>query len=180
MGKHDLLENEDLVLQDRTGGRDMTFAERITKIRNDHGLTQQQFADSLHVTRQAVSNWETGKNLPDIETLLAVSDVYHVSLDDLIKGGQDMNEVEEKLVRDGSENRRAKMNMKAAIAGAVMAALGVMLWLIKGMTPEYIDEQGILHEAFFLLPLGFLLIAAGVITMAAAGITTLIKNHKRS
>ena len=55
-------------------------------IRKEKGWTQQQMADHLFVTRQTVSNWETEKSYPDVHSLLILSDLFGVSLDELIKG----------------------------------------------------------------------------------------------
>ncbi len=145
----------------------MNFGERIKSIRKERKLTQEQFASELHVTRQAVSNWENNKNLPDIEMLILISDVFQVSLDDLIKGESTMKE---KVIKDGSETRRARFNMISIAVGGGLILLGVMLILIKGFSVEYIDEAGFLHENFFLLPLGFGSIFCGIIAFLTVGI----------
>ncbi|RRK11641.1 XRE family transcriptional regulator [Lactiplantibacillus garii] len=54
--------------------------------RHQHNLTQGQLAAKLYVTTQAVSKWETGKAVPSIDNLLALSDLYNVSLDELVQG----------------------------------------------------------------------------------------------
>ena len=54
----------------------------------------------LNVSRQAVSNWENNKNLPDIGLLILMSDVFQISLDYLIKGENEMNNMTEKVIKD--------------------------------------------------------------------------------
>lgn len=49
-------------------------------------LSQEELAEKVYVTRQTISNWETGKNYPDIHSLLLLSSLFQVSLDQLIKG----------------------------------------------------------------------------------------------
>ena len=90
----------------------MDFGEQIKSIRQKEKLTQEQFAMKLNVSRQAVSNWENNKNLPDIGMLILMSDVFQISLDYLIKGENEMNNMTEKVIKDGSETRRAKYNYK--------------------------------------------------------------------
>ncbi|MGN0453708.1 MAG: helix-turn-helix domain-containing protein, partial [Ruminococcus sp.] len=68
----------------------MDFGEQIKSIRKKENLTQEQFAFKLNVSRQAVSNWENNKNLPDIEMLILMSNVFQISLDQLIKGDNHM------------------------------------------------------------------------------------------
>ena len=73
----------------------MDFGQQIKNIREKANLTQEQFAMKLNVTRQAVSNWENNKNLPDIGMLILISEVFHLSLDELIKGGSQVNNMTE-------------------------------------------------------------------------------------
>ena len=146
----------------------MKFSEQIKDLRTREKLTQEQFAEKLNITRQAVSNWENDRNLPDIEMLILIAQNFHISLDELILGGNDMDEVNvmtDKLVRDGSENRRAKMNMISTIVGGVLMIMGLTCLIIKAFSVEYIDASGILHENFFLLPVGFLFIFSGVLVI---------------
>lgn len=62
------------------------FAKRISKIRKEHGFTQIELADKLGVTSQAVSKWECGTTLPEIDLLLELSHLYHVSINSLLEG----------------------------------------------------------------------------------------------
>ena len=156
----------------------MKFSEQIKDLRTREKLTQEQFAEKLNITRQAVSNWENNRNLPDIEMLILIAQNFHISLDELILGGNDMDEVNvmtDKLVRDGSENRRAKMNMISTIVGGVLMIMGLMCLIIKAFSVEYIDASGILHENFFLLPVGFLFIFSGVLVIIVTCASYIVK-----
>lgn len=64
----------------------MLLSELLKTYRLDRGLTQGQLAERLFVTTQAVSKWETGKSVPAIDNLLALSDLYDISLDELVQG----------------------------------------------------------------------------------------------
>ncbi len=156
----------------------MEFGETIKNIRQENNMTQAQFAIKLNVTRQAVSNWENNKNLPDIGMLILISDVFHVSLDQLIKGEDNMTNMTEKVINDGSENKRARYNMVTIAIGAGLLFLGMLLITIKGLSVEYIDAEGVLHENFFLLPTGFLCIFCGFIAFLTAGVKTIIRKIK--
>ena len=63
----------------------MDIGKRLQRSRMEAGLTQEQAAEALDVTRQTVSNWETGKTYPDIKNIVDISELYHVSLDCLLK-----------------------------------------------------------------------------------------------
>lgn len=66
--------------------KEMKIGSQIRKYRNNMELSQEQLAGKIYVSRQTVSNWENGKNYPDIHSLLLLSSIFNVSLDNLIKG----------------------------------------------------------------------------------------------
>ncbi len=156
----------------------MEFSDSIKQLRKDNKLTQEQLASKLHVTRQAISNWENNKNLPDIETLIEIATTFHVSLDQLILGGNDMNKMTEKLIKDGNTGRSAKMNLISTIIGGFLMLGGLACFIIKSLSVEYVDAQGILHENFFLIPVGFLFLATGMLVIVVT-FTAFLYNKKR-
>ena len=158
----------------------MNFGEQIKSIRKEKDLTQEQFASKLNISRQAVSNWENNKNLPDIEMLILMSDVFQISLDQLIKGDEQMNNMTEKVIKDGSETRRARYGMVSSIIGAALLLIGIALLVIKGLSVEYIDANGILHENFFLVPCGFLCICCGLVSWLVMGVQTIIYRLRKN
>ena len=66
----------------------MTLGEKIKEARKEHGLSQEQFAEKLCVSRSAVAKWETDKGTPDIENLKAISSLLNVSIDYLLDDGE--------------------------------------------------------------------------------------------
>ncbi len=64
----------------------MTLGERIAYYRGALGLSQGELAEKLGVSRQAVSKWETDAGLPDLDRLIALSGLYNITLDELVKG----------------------------------------------------------------------------------------------
>ena len=64
----------------------MEVGAQIKKYRINMGISQEELAEKVYVSRQTVSNWETEKNYPDIHSILLLSSVFNVSLDQLIKG----------------------------------------------------------------------------------------------
>ena len=61
----------------------MAFGDRLAAVRRGNGLTQEQFAEQLQVSRQAVSKWESGRGYPEMEKILYICNRYHVTLDQL-------------------------------------------------------------------------------------------------
>lgn len=68
----------------------MELSLKLQKKRKELELTQEEVAEKIHVSRQTISNWETGRTLPDISSLILISDIYQVSLDTLLKEDQEM------------------------------------------------------------------------------------------
>lgn len=63
----------------------MEFGKRLKQARQKQKLTQATVAENLHVSRQTISSWETGNSYPDIDSLIALSNYYELSLDTLLK-----------------------------------------------------------------------------------------------
>ncbi|HEY8444551.1 MAG TPA: helix-turn-helix transcriptional regulator [Bacilli bacterium] len=61
----------------------------IVKLRVEHNMSQQELADALYVTHQAVSKWENGKALPNIEILVSLTKLFNITIDQLIRCGID-------------------------------------------------------------------------------------------
>ncbi|SHH49616.1 Helix-turn-helix domain-containing protein [Anaerosphaera aminiphila DSM 21120] len=76
----------------------MKLGERLQKERNKLNITQSEVAEKLKVSRQTISNWETSKSYPDLESLVLLSDYYNISLDVLLKEDDGMiKDVNKKL-----------------------------------------------------------------------------------
>ena len=79
----------------------MEVGAQIKKYRSNMGISQEELAEKVYVSRQTVSNWETGKNYPDIHSVLLLSSVFNVSLDQLMKGDVEImkNEIKETEIK---------------------------------------------------------------------------------
>lgn len=72
----------------------MELGKRIKYYRNEKSFTQDKLAERVFVSRQTISNWENGKSYPDINSIILLSEVLEVSIDNLIKGDVDQMKVE--------------------------------------------------------------------------------------
>lgn len=84
----------------------MDIGSRIKNLRIEQGMSQEQLANQLHVTRQTVSNWENNKNYPDFGTMVEISDLFGVSLDEMIKGDSGYIKKQETVERKSITRRR--------------------------------------------------------------------------
>ena len=80
----------------------MTFGEKLKKLRIDNGLTQDELAEKIYVTRTAISKWETDKGYPSIDSLKQLSNLFEVSIDELISD----SDMENKRLLDKAQNRK--------------------------------------------------------------------------
>ncbi len=80
----------------------MEISDKLKNIRKDLNLTQEDLAEKIGVSRAAISKWETGKGLPDIGNLIQISQVFDISLDELIKGNAN---VKKKIVADSKAKK---------------------------------------------------------------------------
>lgn len=71
-----------------------------------------------------MSNWKNNRNLLDLEMLIEINRVFHISLDQLILGDDNMNKMTQKLIKDTDENRKAKYNMITTLIGGFLMILG--------------------------------------------------------
>ncbi|HEX3018183.1 MAG TPA: helix-turn-helix transcriptional regulator [Caproicibacter sp.] len=63
----------------------MALQKKLQTLRKQKGMTQESLAEKLGITRQAVANWEMGLSCPDLENLIQLSDLFHISLDDFVR-----------------------------------------------------------------------------------------------
>ena len=106
----------------------MKIEMQLKDARVQAGLTQEQVAEKIMVTRQTISNWENGKSLPDIVSIMKLSDLYQISIDELLKGDQRMKE---KIEKDANA---AKENKSVLIATAIITLLFGIVYVISIFT----------------------------------------------
>lgn len=63
----------------------MNFSEKLKEIRKNEGLSQEQLAEKIGVSRQAITKWETGKGLPDVENMVIIAEIFKTTLDELLR-----------------------------------------------------------------------------------------------
>ncbi|MCM1165807.1 MAG: helix-turn-helix domain-containing protein [Lachnospiraceae bacterium] len=120
----------------------MEIGNRLKTARNERGLTQEQVAEELGVSRQSVSNWENNRSYPDVVSVIKMSDLYSVSLDELLKG--DLNMIRHlKETADAAKNSR-KLAKRVTI-GAYWACWGIVLLINLLTAGEYCES----HVYFF-------------------------------
>lgn len=100
----------------------MDFQDKLKELRKNRGLTQEELAQALFVSRTAISKWESGKGYPNIDSLKAISKYFCVSLDDLLSTDEILTIAEE----DGKQKERHLRNL---VFGLLDCSIAMFLFL---------------------------------------------------
>ena len=111
----------------------------LRELRKEKGLTQEQLAEQLHVGRRTVSRWETGRNMPDLDVLIELSDRYEVSLREILSGERQSQPPEQELEetvlqaadysKEGKDQSLRRLRRKTVLWLALATLLAVVcLW----------------------------------------------------
>lgn len=105
----------------------------LKKLRNEKGLTQEQFAEVVNVSNRTVSRWENGNNMPDLDILIQISDYYEIDLRELLDGerkSEKMNKELEETVLKAVDYTNSETELYIKRVHGLLF-IGAMLWLIS-------------------------------------------------
>lgn len=100
----------------------MEFHEKLQELRKNRGITQEELAESLYVSRTAISKWESGRGMPSIESLKAISKFFVVTLDELLSG-------EELLVIAEDDHKQKEMHIRDLIYGLLDCSMVLLFFM---------------------------------------------------
>ena len=142
---------------------DTKIADRLQKLRKERGYSQEQLADELGVSRQAVSKWERGEASPDTDNLIALARLYEISVDDLLfeksdeglpepvtaeKSDEEPPEPVTAKQADGGQQRKYHEKI-VAIVGVTTVLLSVISYVIMGVVWDLWSKALIVY---FIIP----------------------------
>lgn len=152
----------------------MEFHEKLQELRKERGLTQEELAEALYVSRTAISKWESGRGYPSIDSLKEISSFFSVSIDDLLSG--------ERLISIAEKENKANIqNMSHLLSGIVdvCSFMMILLPLYPDLVDGYYYSVNLLHYVqnalfnrlvFWGLYLSLIVIGIIKITLAQLGI----------
>ena len=112
------------------GGSAVEFNEKLKELRSSRGLTQEELAEALFVSRTAISKWESGRGYPSIDSLREISDFFSVTIDELLSG--------EKLLSIAEKENKSNMqNLCSILIGAID-----LLYFLLMVLPLYPKSMG--------------------------------------
>lgn len=122
----------------------MTFSQKLQNLRKQHAFSQEQLAEKLSVSRQAVSKWEVGEAVPETENIILLSKIFSVSTDYLL-----LDELEEPLallpVQVTAAKKEEKIKKPALITGVIFTVVGsvciLVLWVLSTMIESFVPAS---------------------------------------
>ncbi len=143
------------------GGIDMTFGEKIQKLRKEAGLSQEELSYQLGVSRQAVSKWERDNGYPETEKIVRMSKIFHVTLDYLL------NEEDER--KPGSPDEEKGIYVSQEMAEGFLIYQRIKMMKIGGGAGIMVAGMAFSYLASDLGILGFMLmVILGIVLLFAA------------
>ena len=146
----------------------MEFHEKLQELRKQKGLTQEELAESLYVSRTAISKWESGRGYPNIDSLKAIAKFYCVTIDELLSG-------EEVLTLAEEDQKQKESQLRDLVFGVLdlSAAMFFVVPFFGQKTDGYVQAVSFLSltevapylkAAYFAAVIG--MIAFGILTLA--------------
>ncbi len=115
----------------------MAFSEKLYELRKKSCLSQEQLAEQLGVSRQAISKWESGKAMPESDTLVSISQYFNVSLDYLMK--EDSSVAGEVASKENSQTK-SRSGQEKRVFGAVICIVGMVCLIVWGIVSVFIPS----------------------------------------
>ena len=151
----------------------MEFNEKLQELRKQKGLTQEELAEVLFVSRTAISKWESGRGYPSIDSLKAVSNYFSVTIDDLLSG-------EELLTIAEDERKQKGEQLRDLIFGSLDCCSVMYFFLpffgqkadgvIRAVSlPALTEVPSYLKAAFYIAVIGT--VVSGIVTLAMQNCT---------
>ncbi len=134
----------------------MTLGEKISALRNQHEMSQGDLAEKMNVSRQSISKWETDTSVPELDKLIQLSEVFHITLDELVKGDvppthkeNEDTEPENKVPAQPVQVIVQKSSNTQKIVGVILLCFGAVVLLLLTILGGFLS--GLLFSSPFIL-----------------------------
>ena len=130
----------------------MSLNQNLRILRKSHGLSQEDFADKLDVSRQAVSKWESGEAYPETEKIIAICDLFNCNMDDLVRGEmQTENHPQENPLAPENYDKIMTSAVRDETLGLAIILLGISLALTSGSLLQNQNESDIIGSIIIII-----------------------------
>lgn len=139
----------------------MTVGERVYRLRTERGMSQEELAGALRVSRQSVSKWETGGSVPELDKLVKLSELFGVTLDELVRGAPEEDTLPERpSAADECPAGAAKAAAPSGGARRIVGAALLLIAVVLALLPV------LLHGSLVGLPAAVPFLLSGVVCLA--------------
>ena len=153
----------------------MKLSEKIYTLRKNKGLSQEQLAEELSVSRQAISKWESGVSVPESEKLIAISTYFNVSVDYLVK--DDIDEISDSIHLSAGKNSGNMILKYVGLSICILGFLCLVAWGIIMIADPRVSDNVANSSMITIDGRGVLLLVC--IILVALGVVLLLKKHNR-
>ena len=152
-------------------GGTKVLSEKIYKLRKKSGLSQEQLAEKLNVSRQAISKWESGTAVPESEKLITISDYFGVSVDYLLKDNEDNK------TNTTADTKEENLKMIAGIIICISGIVSMVIWgLLSIFSPKASNQ---ISESSMISIDGNGIFLILCVVAIVVGASLLLKNKKK-
>ncbi|MCP9282059.1 helix-turn-helix domain-containing protein [Bacillus wiedmannii] len=109
----------------------MIFSERLKQEREKRNWSQSDLAEKIHVSRQSVSKWETGKNYPSIEIIIHLSNLFGITIDELLRSDEELTQ---KVIEDSKQLAYPKWKVffdSLFMMGVLLFVTKIGIWMLN-------------------------------------------------
>ncbi|PGD32348.1 helix-turn-helix domain-containing protein [Bacillus wiedmannii] len=109
----------------------MIFSERLKQEREKRNWSQNDLAEKIHVSRQSVSKWETGKDYPSIEIIIHLSDLFGITIDELLRSDEELTQ---KVIEDSKQLAHPKWKVffdSLFMMGVFLFITKIVVWMLN-------------------------------------------------
>ena len=162
----------------------MEIGNKINQLRKLSGMTQEQLAEKLNVSRQTISKWESDSTSPDLESIVKISRIFHVSLDDLLKEGEagvtnktDEQTTLEDLMKINLHNRKMTLLLISGLIFIMVSILNfayVIALQSTTLSTQYMLYRYIVTGQYENAPIDYMRLMIPSIIAAAIGVILFI------
>lgn len=139
----------------------MIFSERLKQEREKRNWSQHDLAEKIHVSRQSVSKWETGKNYPSIEIIIHLSDLFGITIDELLRSDEELTQ---KVIEDSKQLAYPKWKVffdSLFMMGVFLFLTKIVVWMLNKFAGASITIVGDAPYVMNFLPL-ILMVIGGI------------------
>ncbi|MDT2848242.1 helix-turn-helix transcriptional regulator [Vagococcus carniphilus] len=116
----------------------MEISKKIKEFRKSNNLTQKELGQILNVSDKTISSWEVGRNYPDLETIVAISDLFEISLDELLRGDKEMLE---QITEDTQVRKVQSKKIRYMMLGLCVLVIFVLVLGYKSMYSQEVVKS---------------------------------------